>query len=66
MVAVTRVQKALKGVDYPATKDQLLEAAQRNGADDDVVDVLTTVHDRQFEGPSGVMKALGGQLGGSD
>jgi len=29
---VTEVQKALKGVDYPATKDQLADHAEGNGA----------------------------------
>ena len=35
---ITEVQKALKGVDYPASKDELADHAERNGADRELVD----------------------------
>jgi hypothetical protein len=37
---ITEVQKALKGVDYPASKDELADHAERNGADRELVDAL--------------------------
>lgn len=37
---ITEVQKALKGVDYPAGKDELADHAERNGADRELVDAL--------------------------
>jgi hypothetical protein len=61
---VTDVQKALKGADYPMDGAQLANLASSNGADSELVDVLRGVG--QVDGPNGVMKALKGQLGGSD
>jgi len=60
---VTEVQKALKGADYPATRDQLVERAQSNGAGDDVVGALRGMDAGEFGGPNDVMKALKGTLG---
>ena len=37
---ITEVQKALKGVDYPASKAQLADHAAGNGADRELVDAL--------------------------
>jgi len=62
---VTEVQKALKGADYPADGRQLADLAKSNGADDDLVESLRGMGDRQVEGPTGVMEALKGDLGGS-
>ncbi len=50
------LQKHLKGVDYPAGKDALVEAAKDNGAPQDVLDRLGTIADREYEGPSGVVQ----------
>ena len=59
---VTEVQKALKGADYPMNGEQLAELAQKNGADDELVDALRPL--REVDGPNGVMKELKGDLGG--
>ena len=53
------VQKALKGVQYPSSKDDLVAAAEGNGASGDVLDGLRGLPDQQFDGPDDVMKALG-------
>jgi hypothetical protein len=37
---ITEVQKALKGVDYPASKDELADHAERNAADRELGDAL--------------------------
>ena len=58
---VTEVQKALKGADYPMNGEQLAELAQKNGADDELVDALRPL--REVDGPNGVMKELKGSLG---
>ncbi len=62
---VTEVQKALKGADYPASRDDLVELAKSNGADDDVVGALQNMSKDSFDGPSAVMEAVKGDLGGS-
>jgi Protein of unknown function (DUF2795) len=56
MVSPIDIQKALKGMDYPATKDQILEHAK--GSDKDVLDALQKIDDREYEGPSGVSAAV--------
>ena len=63
-VQPTDVQKALKGADYPATRDDLLALAERNGADADVLDALRGMDDDTFDSPADVMKAVQGALGG--
>jgi hypothetical protein len=55
------VQKALKGADYPAKKDQLLKLAKQNGADEDVMEALAALEDEEFESPAAVSKALGNE-----
>ncbi len=56
MVSPIDIQKALKGMDYPATKEQILEHAK--GSDKDVLDALQKIDDREYEGPSGVSAAV--------
>jgi len=62
---ITEVQKALKGVDYPASRDDLAAHAERNGADHELVDALRNMSKRSFDGPNAVMKELKGSLTGS-
>ena len=56
MVSPIDIQKALKGMDYPATKEQILEHAK--GGDKDVLEALQKIDDREYEGPSGVSAAV--------
>ena len=60
MVSPIDIQKALSGVDYPASKDDLVSHAERNGGDDEVLEALRTIEDREYEGPSGVSSAVFG------
>ena len=62
---ITEVQKALKGVDYPASKDELASHAERNGASREVVEALRGMGKSSFDGPNAVMKELKGSLTGS-
>jgi hypothetical protein len=52
------VQKYLSGVDYPAGREDLVKAAQQNGADDNIVKLVRGLPDRTYEGPSGVSKEI--------
>jgi uncharacterized protein DUF2795 len=63
---VADVQKALKGADYPASREDLIELAERNGADDEVVEALREADSDTFEGPDRVMAALKGSVAGDD
>lgn len=55
-----QLQKHLKGVDYPASRQDLLAAADRNGADHGARAALDALPDRQYHTPAEVNKALGG------
>ena len=54
------VQKHLKGVSYPASRDDLVRAAQDNGAPQEIVERLRGMGRGEFSGPDQVMAELGG------
>ncbi len=64
---VTEVQKALKGFDYPGSKNDLASHAERNGADSGLVEAIRGLSKDSFDGPNAVMSALrdADMLGGS-
>ncbi|MEV0632454.1 DUF2795 domain-containing protein [Nonomuraea wenchangensis] len=53
-----QLQKHLSGVDYPASKDDLVRAARDHGADDDIVKALENMPDREYDGPNAVSQAV--------
>jgi hypothetical protein len=55
-----------KGVDYPASKDELASHAEGNGADRELVEALRGMSKNSFDGPNAVMKELKGSLTGSN
>ncbi len=54
-----QLQKHLKGVDYPASKADLLKKAEQEGADEDMRTALNDLPDQTFDTPAAVSKALG-------
>lgn len=57
--APIQVQKYLKGMDYPATREELIEHAKRNKADESVISMLENMKTKKFNSPAEVSKALG-------
>jgi hypothetical protein len=53
------LQKYLKGVDYPASKQDLIQTAEKHGANEKVRSVLEQLPDEQFEKPTDVNAAIG-------
>ncbi|MCU0568866.1 MAG: DUF2795 domain-containing protein [Oculatellaceae cyanobacterium Prado106] len=54
------IQKYLKGMDYPAQKDDLIQHAEQQGADQEILDVLEQLpDDEEFETPAQLSKAIG-------
>jgi hypothetical protein len=53
------VQKHLGGVDYPASKADIVAMAESNDAPQEIIDALQQMDGDQFDGPDDVMKALG-------
>jgi hypothetical protein len=58
MVSPIDIQKALGGMDYPASKEEIIKHAQDNGGSEEVVEALKGIEDREYEGPSGVSEAV--------
>lgn len=55
------VQKALKGANYPADKQSLIETAKANGASDDVLKRLDALPDEEYQSPADVSKGVGNE-----
>ncbi|HEY0400961.1 MAG TPA: DUF2795 domain-containing protein [Blastococcus sp.] len=58
MVSPIDIQKALSGMDYPASKADIVRHAEQQGGDKEVVEALEKIEDREYEGPSGVSSAV--------
>lgn len=54
-----QLQKHLKGVDYPASKEDLIKHAKQQGADEDAVAALEQIPEKEYETPADVSKAIG-------
>ena len=52
------LQKHLKGVEYPASRDELVSTAESNGAPAEIVDALRNASQGSFDGPSAVQQAV--------
>ena len=60
----SEVQKALRGADYPASRDDLIELAKDNEAPEEIVDELEDgLEDDEYDSPADVMADLAGDLG---
>lgn len=59
MPSPAAVLRHLKDVEYPATKDDLLAAAEEVDAPEEVLEALEELEDTTFEGPDEVAEALG-------
>ena len=54
-----QLQKFLGGIDYPASKDDLLRRAEQNGADANALQVLRDLPMDRFNSPNDVSEAVG-------
>lgn len=57
---ITReIQESLKGMDYPANKNELLQQAKQNNASQDVMDAIQNLPGKKFNSPVDVQKSFG-------
>ena len=57
---ITReIQEALKGIDYPANKNELKQQAEQNNASPEVMDAIKNLPSKKFNSPIDVQKAWG-------
>lgn len=52
------LQKALKGANYPAKRDDLVSLARNNGAADALVEKISHAGRKDFDGPNDVQKVV--------
>ncbi|MFG1695587.1 DUF2795 domain-containing protein [Nonomuraea sp. NPDC049309] len=52
------LQKHLSGVDYPASKQDLIKAAREQNASEDILKALESMPDREYDGPNAVSQAI--------
>ncbi len=54
-----QIEKFLKGVDYPAKKEDLIKRAEQNDADENILNTLSSLSAQTFEKPTDVTKSIG-------
>jgi len=53
------VEKSLKGIDFPAKKQDLLRHAQQRGANQEVLETIENLPEENFNNAADVAKAIG-------
>lgn len=53
------VAKYLKGIDFPAGRDDLVEHARKNHAEKAILEVLEKMPDEEYDSMADVMKGYG-------
>ena len=53
------IEKALKGMNYPASKQDLVQRAKQNNASQEVIQTIQNLSQDQFNSPTDVQKAWG-------
>jgi len=53
------IAQALSGIDFPANRQDLIEHAKKNNADDEVIQALNDVPDEQYTSMADVFKGVG-------
>ncbi|MBY0430596.1 MAG: DUF2795 domain-containing protein [Rhodospirillales bacterium] len=53
------IAQSLSGIDFPASKNQLVEHAKKNKADQDILDVIQSMPDEKYTSMADVFKGVG-------
>lgn len=53
-----QIQKFLRGVDYPSSRETLLSTAKKSGADNNVIEALEAIPDKEYDSPTAVSSAV--------
>ena len=54
-----QVQRFLKGLDYPVSKQEVINYAKKHGADQRVIETLERMEDQTFDMPADISQAIG-------
>ncbi|KMZ12583.1 hypothetical protein BHUM_03740c [Candidatus Burkholderia humilis] len=50
------IERALKGADFPMTKEKFISLAKNNGADGEILAVLEKMNSRHFDSTDAVLR----------
>lgn len=53
------IAQVLSGIDFPANKQKLVDYAQKNNADNDVLDTIRQMPDAEYTSMADVFKGVG-------
>lgn len=53
------IEKYIKGINFPASKDDLLNQAQVNDAPEDVIQAMNQFDEQEYQSPADVAKQAG-------
>jgi len=53
------IKKYLRGIEFPCSKDELIQKAQEEGAEDAVIEALSEMPDEIFESPADIVQSIG-------
>ncbi|EKE25103.1 MAG: hypothetical protein ACD_5C00293G0002 [uncultured bacterium] len=53
------VQKSLEGQYYPASKNDLIETAQNNDADQEIFNILENLPEKDYNSPTEISEEIG-------
>ncbi len=59
--SVTNLTKHLQGIDFPASKQNLIDHARKKGVDESVMNMLNEMTDHEYGSMKDVMKEYGKQ-----
>ncbi|MHB0937702.1 MAG: DUF2795 domain-containing protein [Armatimonadota bacterium] len=59
MVSTATIAQVLDGLDFPASKQDMIRYAQERNAPKDVMETLHQLPDRQYQSMAGVFEAVG-------
>lgn len=58
VVSPSQVQRFLSGLDFPSSREELIDYAVEEGADEDVLDTLSRIPDELYHTPDDVSQAI--------
>jgi hypothetical protein len=58
-VSAAQIQVYLKGMDYPANREEIIQRAEENNAPENVMKFLRQLPERQYERPNHVQQEFG-------
>lgn len=58
-VTAADVERAIRGIDFPADRNDLIKKAKRNKANSDVIVIIENLPRNEFKSPIDVSKAFG-------